>query len=572
MKLYALITGLLVALSLLLVACGTASPQPTATPITVATVAPTRPPPTGTPLPTPTTPAPVEIQLLSVSDWHGQLDPIAVRETGDVGGAAVIAAYWQADRTKNPNTITITAGDSIGGSPALSAFAEEEPAIKALNLMGLDVNTFGNHDFDRGTAHLQKMIDLAKYQYVSANLKNVDSNLKKVKPYTILTVAGVKVAFIGLTNPEAPTLVFPGRFGSIEVTDPVAAAMQARDDARAAGATVVIAVGHLGVTGKDASGADTGPLIDFAKKVSGFDVIFGDHTDVEFIGTINGALVVENRSKGLRYARTKLTVGPDQKVIKSWAEFVTPLAKNVTPDPAVVLMLAPYRTALSSALDAVVGTVTETFPRGNNVERQREVAIGNLVADALRIRYNSQIALVNGGGIRAPLPSSYAPIDQTLRRPSTGYAGGPPFDLSSGDILTVLPFGNYAVTRTLTGSQLYAILENGVSMISADGTGTDGRFLQVSGLKFSFDSREPVGSRIKSVELLNGTPIAKDATTYTATVNDFMSNGGDGYTILADGQGVSREVMYDVVLEYVKGTGPLAPKIEGRITNLATAR
>ena len=102
MKLYALITGLLVALSLLLVACGTASPQPTATPITVATVAPTRPPPTGTPLPTPTTPAPVEIQLLSVSDWHGQLDPIAVRETGDVGGAAVIAAYWQADRTKNP--------------------------------------------------------------------------------------------------------------------------------------------------------------------------------------------------------------------------------------------------------------------------------------------------------------------------------------------------------------------------------------------------------------------------------------------------------------------------------------
>ena len=109
-------------------------------------------------------------------------------------------------------------------------------------------------------------------------------------------------------------------------------------------------------------------------------------------------------------------------------------------------------------------------------------------------------------------------------------------------------------------------------MISADGTGTDERFLQVSGLKFSFDSREPVGSRIKSVELLNGTPIAKDATTYTATVNDFMSNGGDGYTILADGQGVSREVMYDVVLEYVKGTGPLAPKIEGRITNLATAR
>jgi 5'-nucleotidase len=507
-----------------------------------------------------------------VSDWHAQLDPIAISGTGEVGGAAVIAAYWQADRAKNQNSIALTGGDSIGASPALSAFAEEEPAIKALNLMGLDVNTFGNHDFDRGTAHLQKMIDLAKYQYVSANLKNVDANLKKVKPFTILTVADVKVAVIGVTNPEAPTLVFPGRFGSIEVTDPVAAAIKARDDARAAGATVFIAVGHLGVTGKDTSGAATGPLIDFAKKVSGFDVIFGDHTDVQFSGTINGALVVENKSKGVTYARTKLLVGPDRKVISASTEFVTPVAKDVTPDPAVVSMLVPYRTALSASLDRVIGTATETLPRGSNVERHREVAIGNLVADALRLRYNTQIALTNGGGIRAPLPSSYAPANKSLRRPATGYASGPPFDLTAGDILTVLPFGNYAVTRTITGSQLYAMLENGVSKIGADGTGTDGRFPQVSGFKFSFDSREPVGSRVKSVELLNGTPISKDATIYTATVNDFMNNGGDGYTMLTDSQGVSREVMFDVVLEYVKGVGTVAPKIEGRITNLATVK
>lgn len=118
----------------------------------------------------------VHIQILNVSDWHGQLDPLVVG-TSQVGGAAVLAAYFQADRAANPNTLTLTAGDAVGASPPLSSFFDDEPTILAMNLMGFQVDTFGNHNFDGGLARLQSQIDLANFQYVSANLRNRDANL-----------------------------------------------------------------------------------------------------------------------------------------------------------------------------------------------------------------------------------------------------------------------------------------------------------------------------------------------------------------------------------------------------------
>lgn len=524
----------------------------------------------------------VDIQILNVSDWHAQLDPLFVSGVGNVGGAAVLSAYWQQDRAANPNTLTLTAGDAYGASPPLSGFFDEVPAVLAMRLMGFDADTLGNHNFDGGIDHLQQMIDLASapsgdevgepFQYVSANLRNLADNLTGVKPFEIFDVGGVKVAVIGITNPEAPTLVFPGNFGTIEVTDPVTAAKSARSAAKKAGAQAFVAITHLGVTGFDGTGAATGPLIDFAKKVSGFDVIFGDHTDVQFEGMIGNALVVENRSKGATYARVNLTVDEKKgKVLAASAEFVTPFSDAVTPDPAIEAMLAPFRAELAAAFDGVIGVATDTFVRGGNIERRQEVAIGNLISDAIRERYDTQLGFTNGGGIRAPLPSSYLPADTTLRRPAPGYAPGPPWDLVVGDAFTVLPFGNSVVTRTVTGQQLWAALENGVSQVAADGTAADGRFPQISGFRFVFDSREPAGSRVISVELEDGTPIPADGTVYTFATNDFVNAGGDSYTMLADGQGVTREVMADVVLEHIQALGTITPTVEGRITNLATA-
>jgi 5'-nucleotidase len=182
----------------------------------------------------------------------------------------------------------------------------------------------------------------------------------------------------------------------------------------------------------------------------------------------------------------------------------------------------------------------------------------------MRWKYGTQLALTNGGGLRSTLPSSYKPIDTSLRRNTPGYAAGPPYDLVIGDVYEVLPFGNSVVTRSVTGTQLWAVLEHSVGAIPA----ANGRFGQISGFKFSYDATKPVGLRVVSVTLDNGTPIPADATTYTLATNDFTNAGGDGYTMLADGQGVTRNLMANDLLDYIKDKGTISPTIEGRITKL----
>ena len=524
----------------------------------------------------------VTIQLLDVSDWHAQLDPVDVSGTL-IGGASVISTLWTQDRASVPNTLTLTAGDAYGASPPLSGFFDEEPAVKAMRLMGFDVDTFGNHNFDRGVGHLQRMIDLAgaptatvpgkPFGYVSANLTNLDDNLDGVAPWRIFEVGGVKVGVVGITNPEAPGLVFPESFGTMVPTDPVPAANKARAQARAAGAKILIAITHLGITGADpVTGEPAGPLTQFAENVGGFDVIFGDHTDVQFEKVINNALVIENRSKGLTYSRTLLDVDTENgRIIERSNRFITPFASGVTKDPAIEAMLQPYRTELAEVFDEKIATTTGVFVRGGNVERRQEVAIGDLIADSLRETYGTQLGFTNSGGIRAPLPSSYVPQDTSLRR--TGCSTETPCDLVVGDIYTVLPFGNTVLTRDVTGSQLWAALEHGIECVNATGglnsvcvPGT-GKFPQISGFRFTFDPTRPAGSRVVSVALNNGTPIPRDATTYTFTTNDFTNAGGDGYTMFADGQGVTRDLMANVLLEYVRGK-VLTPTTDGRITRL----
>lgn len=506
----------------------------------------------------------VNIQVLNVSDFHGQLDPL-----NGIGGAAALSTYWQQDRANNPNTLLLTGGDAVGASPPLSSFFDDNPTIDFMNYAGFDADTLGNHNFDQGLDHLQAQIDRAEFSYVSANLDNVRRNLRGVSPFVIRSVGGVRVAIIGVTNPEAPTLVAPGALGTIEITDPAVAAMKAKAQARARGAQIFIAIGHLGIEGTDAGGNPTGPLVDFANAVTGFNLILGDHTNVQYKNTINGALVLENLSKGVSYARTTLQfdrLRPRNVIATS--EFVTPTAAAVTPDPGVVALLQPYRDQLSAQLDGVIGTATDVFPRGSNIERIREVAIGDLVADTLRTTYDTQIAFTNGGGLRSSLPdSSYLPADTTLRRPTAGYAAGPPYDVVTGDAYSVLPFGNQSLTRTVTGTQLWAILERSVNLAP----NSFGGFLQISGFRFTYDSSLPAFSRVLSVTLADGTPIPEDATTYTAATNDFTNAGGDGYVELADGQGVTRDLMANDLVEYITAQGTITPTTDGRIDDVNRA-
>jgi 2',3'-cyclic-nucleotide 2'-phosphodiesterase (5'-nucleotidase family) len=519
----------------------------------------------------------VDIQLLNVSDWHGQLDPLVVG-TAQVGGAAAISAYWQAERAANPNTLTLTAGDAVGATPPLSSFFDDEPTILAMNLMGFQVDTLGNHNFDHGIAHLQEQIELADFQYVSANLKNRDDNLEGVKDFEIFEVGGVKVAVIGITNPEAPTLVFPGSFGTIVPTDPIPAANKARAAAKRAGAEVFIAITHLGVTGFDSvTGAPFGPLVDFANNIGGFDVIVGDHTDVQFSGVINNALVYENRSKGLTYARARLTVDLLSKKVKSKSvEFITPFVSAVTPDPAIVSLLQPYRDELAPILNTQIGSSSVAIPRSDSCGRSDgrlcESLVGNVTADALRTTYGTDFAITNSGGLRAALTCSTTDSATDFCPPFTP----PPFPITRGQVLTVLPFGNVAVTLTINGAELKTMLENGVSAMP----GANGRFAQVSGLCFTYDISAPVGNRVISAVRqaadgsCTGTTVdLTAASNYTIAENDFMASGGDGYPNFASRM-VTRDIMDQTLADYVAANSPIHPSIQGRIqctTSGATA-
>jgi 5'-nucleotidase len=505
----------------------------------------------------------VEVQILSVSDWHGQLDALSVPMVGNVGGAAALSTIFANERQRNKRTVTLTAGDAFGATPPLASFFEERTAVLAMNVMKFSADGLGNHNFDRGLDHLQQMIDLADYPFLAANLEGVDDELDGVLPYAIVPVGGVRVAVIGVTNPDAEALTKPGSFGDVHVGDPIVAALEARSQAAADGAEVFVLIAHMGATGLAGGTTPTGPLIDLAQAVSGFDLVLGDHTNAQVNMVVNGVPVVENKSSGATYARVRLSFDfATRDVATRDAEVFTPLADMVTPDAAIVTLLAPYRTQLAAAFDGKIAEATGLFERGMNVERLREVPIGDLVADSLRLRYGTQIGFCNGGGIRAPLPSSYMPLDATLRRPPAA----PPWDLAIGDVYTVLPFGNSAVTRDVTGRQLWAMLEHSVEALPA----ANGWFGQISGFKFTFDSSKPAGMRVASVTLDDGTTIANDDTVYTLATSDFIAAGGDGYVMLADGQGTSREKMAEILQEHIRSVGTLSPASAGRITDVAT--
>lgn len=521
------------------------------------------------------------IQILDISDWHAQLDANADAVGVPVGGAGALSAYFAQHRAANPNTLTITAGDDFGASPPISGFFEEVPAVLGERLMGIQINTFGNHNFDRGVAHLQEMIDLAgstdpsvvgqPFSYVSANLENRDAELDGVEDYKIFEIDGVKVAVIGLTNPEAPSLVFPGNFGSIVPTDPVAAAMRAQKDARKDGADVFVIITHMGITERETG---EGPLVDLARGVSGFDLIIGDHTDFQFETVINGALVIENKSKSLTYSATDIVVekrpGKNQdRVISKTNTFAVPFVSAVTPDPAVATMLAPYRTALEPILGVIVGSAGKVIPRsdscGTGNGRTCESLIGNLVTDGMLAHFpDADFAITNAGGLRANLtcPLVDSPTDFCL-----GGQDPADIDITRGQTFAVLPFGNFAVTVDMTGAEFKTMLENGVSQMP----GINGRFGQVAGVCFTYDIAAAAGSRVTGAfQEVDGVCTAapvdlSGAASYTVAMNDFMAFGGDFYPNFALRQVSDGTTLEQTLADYVGANAPVNPTIHGRI-------
>ena len=527
------------------------------------------------------------VQVLQLSDLHGAI------EVGNSFGAPLLVSNFDADRKANAATVAFTSGDNIGAAPPISTEFEELPTIETLNAMKLDAGAFGNHEHDRNLAHVQKVIGASDFQWVVSNyntdsLSALKSGTKQAKTYSIIERAGLKIGVVGANTPETIEQVFPGNLDytdaagakkTITINPGVTGINQAIVDAKAAGADLVIALIHQGWQ-ENADGVAKGVLNSMAAEIKGAAAIYGGHSHQTFATVIPSSprvapvVLGQTRNAGVEYTRTQIcmkfgkVVGQSiEHVLKAAAPTInTGVVSTVTTqDVAAAALVKKYKDQLTSKLDIKIGQVSGVFPRGGTpaVERSGETPMGNYIADLMRAKYKTDFAIQNGGGIRDTFPArTYIPANTALVRTGTG-----PLDVTLGDALTVYPFGNQIATTVVTGENLWKALENGVG----GNFPGDGRFPQVSGLKYSFDSSKPIGSRIVEVTKLDGTAIAKDSKEYTLTTLDFLIYGGDGYlNVFSPSQAKVKGALLDVFVDALKadmaaGKVTQVPAADGRI-------
>jgi 2',3'-cyclic-nucleotide 2'-phosphodiesterase (5'-nucleotidase family) len=526
-----------------------------------------------------------EITVLDISDFHGQLVPLAetadnlaapaVNPTYAIGGAAFLKTWFDTYRADAPNgSVAMAAGDSVGATPPISAFFGDTPTIEVMNMMGIQLDGLGNHNFDKGSAYLRNtLIPLANYPFVSANVVDAQGNTPaEWKPSVVFdTFDGGKVGFVGFTNEDAPELVFPGAFDPFHVEPRLGRVQAEVNRLRTQGVKTIIVIGHDGATAGTLT-SPTGPLIDLADQLTGVDAVIGDHTNFQVLTTRpNGTLVTENLSKGVRFTRLRLVLDASTKtVVYKSADFHKPWTIGVTPDPAIQARIDDLNAQLTPILGRVIGTSTVEILRadvcGRVDGRLCESLVGDTTTDAMRAKYapiGVEFAITNSGGLR----------DALTCPPAGGGAGlcpaytPPPYLITRGQVLAVLPFGNIVVTLDVTGAELKTMLENGVSAMPA----ANGRFPQVSGLCFTYDVEAPAGSRVTGAVrqaadgTCTGAPIDLTSTsTYKIAENDFMASGGDGYPNFVS-RATTQDVMDQTLADYVTANSPISPTIQGRI-------
>jgi 2',3'-cyclic-nucleotide 2'-phosphodiesterase (5'-nucleotidase family) len=532
-----------------------------------------------------------EVTLLDMSDFHGQLPPLsaaaddidaegAVSSSYDVGGVAFLAPWFDHYRAEaQGDTLLVTAGDAVGATPPISSIFGDLPTIEAMNALGFSADALGNHNFDAGAANMfENLAPVANFPYLSVNLVPARADATPVAgdppflPSLLLDIEGVSVGLIGFSNPDIPQLTRPGALDPYRVIDPVepinAEAARLRDQ----GADLIIAMGHMGATGGSLTDP-TGPVVDVTDQLAGVDAVVGDHTDVQVSAVrTNGTLLVENRSKGVMFTRVRFVVDVERgELVYRTADHHRPWNIGVTPDPEIAATLEQLQVALAPTLGRVIGSAVQPIPRADACDmetgRTCESLIGNVITDALRTTYGTDFAITNSGGIRADL--TCPPEGSDVCPTDTGE-----LPITEGQVLTVLPFGNVAVTVEVSGAELKAMLEAGVAAMPE----ASGAFPQVSGFCFTYDIEAEPGSRVTGAvrQAVDGTCGGEaidltEAAIHTIATNDFTASGGDDYPAILS-RADTRDLLASVVSAYIAGESPLslpgeplAPKVEGRI-------
>jgi 5'-nucleotidase len=533
----------------------------------------------------------VEVQILAVNDFHGALDAALTKPSSTNqatwyyrGGAEYLTKFIQAAEATNPNTIKISAGDMIGATPLLSALFHDEPTIMAFNLMGFDLSTTGNHEFDEGWQELLRMdnggchptdgcfpgvpaFPGASFEYLSANVIRLDNGLTLFASTSVKEVDGVKIGFIGIALETTPTIVVSsaveGLMFEAEV-DTINEYVKYLKDTEGLKAIVVILHDGAGSAPSYNACNYTDPF--FANVIMNID----PEVDAVITGHTHNAYNCQIKVKknydpilvtGAAYNGRYLT-DIDLTIADTNGQVIGRVANNIpvevpylgaVPDPDMKALLDQYRTASAPLANRVVGTITADIKRGGNME---ESALGDVIADAQLavtkdVGYGEAvIAMTNPGGIRTDV--LYAQIS----------GGEMPGQVTYAEAFAVQPFSNSLVTLTLTGAQLKAVLEQQATA-GSDGSG---RMLQISySLTYSWSLSAPVGSKVSDIKI-NGVPV-DPAASYRVTVNNFLAGGGDGFTALTAGTDLLTGMIdLDAFVAYLTANSPVAPGPKNRIT------
>lgn len=475
----------------------------------------------------------VKLTILGVGDTYN------FEEEDGRGGFARLNAVAKAERAANPNTLYVFDGDMLSPS-LLSGFDKGQNTIDLTNMEPFDIAVPGNHEFDFGPENFIEKMKASKYPWAAINITNADgSPVEGLGGVMVKEMAGLKIALIPVAQDTSPQVASTGDLIFLPTVD---TAITAAGKAREEGADIVV-----GVVQTDMSN-DRALIASHA-----FDVIMsGD--DHSYATAYDGVTAyVETAIDGQFLSPLDLTVeiGQDDegKRTISWVpgfRFIDTAA--VAPDPETQKKVDEFKAQLDESLNVEIGVTEVPLDSRRNVIRAEESAMGNLIADAIRAATGADIGIANGGGIRG---------DRTYDAGSK---------LTRRDILTELPFGNATVLTEIPGSQVLAALENGVSQVEKGA----GRFAQVSGLTYAFDASAPAGSRVSEV-MVGGAPLDPDKV-YKVAANDYILDGGDGYSALGGGKVIidkgNGNLMANDVIDYIAKAGKVTVGVEGRIKKL----
>ncbi len=526
------------------------------------------------------TPAPIELRILAINDFHGYLRQppggIRIADPNDktkkvmvsAGGSETMASVVKSLREGHKNTIFVAAGDLIGASPFLSAMFHDEPTIESLSMMGLEISSVGNHEFDEGKDELLRMqnggchpldhcqgphpFTGAKFHYLAASTVVKDTGKTLFPPYEIRQFEGIPVAFIGLTLKGTPEIISPASSAGLDFRDEADTVNALVSELKAKGVEAIVVLIHEGgfPTGdyNECPGI-SGPIVEIVKKFDkAVDVVISGHTHQAYVCEIDGRLVTSGDKFGTLVTAIDLRLDPKTRdVISARADNTIVRIGAFPRDSAQTALLESYDRVAAPIANRRAGSVTDTLSHAPN--EAGESVLGDVIADAQLAATRSDanggavIAVTNPGGIR---------IDITKKADGA---------VSYADIFASQPFRNQLVTLTLTGAQIKAMLEQ--QWLDPKRP----RILQVSkGFAYSWDASKPYGDHVMAASIaLNGDPV-DPAKSYRVTVNNYLALGGDGFSAIKDSTAQQFGAYdSDALFAYFQANSPIAPGVPDRI-------